>query len=134
MRGKPVAKTVDAYIKAAPEDLRAKLAQLRAIIRKAAPKAEEGISYGMPYYKHQGALAGFALFKNHIGFFPGAIVADFTDALAAYRTSKGTVQLPLDKPLPVTLIRKMLKAGLKRNADKAAAKTARKSSPDRRRP
>ncbi|MBS0470165.1 MAG: DUF1801 domain-containing protein [Proteobacteria bacterium] len=133
MRGKPVAKTVDAYIEAAPEDLRPTLAQLRAIIRKAAPKAEEGISYGMPYYKHQGALAGFALFKKHIGFFPGAIVADFRGELAAYKTAKGTVQLPLDKPLPVTLIRKMLKAGLKRNAVKAAAKTARKSSPDRRR-
>jgi uncharacterized protein YdhG (YjbR/CyaY superfamily) len=128
-----VAKSVDTYIEKVPAALRPKLAQLRAIIRKAAPKAEEGVSYGMPYYKHQGALAGFALFKNHIGFFPGAIVDDFKDELAAYKTSKGTVQLPLDKPLPVTLIRKMLKAGLKRNAEKAAARAARKNSPDRRR-
>jgi uncharacterized protein YdhG (YjbR/CyaY superfamily) len=134
VRGAPVAKSVDAYIKAAPAEHRPKLAQLRALILSAAPKAEEGISYGMPYYKLQGALAGFALFKVHIGFFPGAIVADFKDELAAYKTSKGTVQLPLDKPLPVTLIRKMLKAGLKRNAAKAAAKAAKKSSPDRRRP
>lgn len=95
---------------------------MRALFRSVAPKAEEGISYGMPYYRQDGALGGFALFKSHIGFFPGAIVADFQDALAAYKTSKGTVQLPLDKPLPTALIRKMLRAGLARNAAKAAAR------------
>ena len=128
MRGVPPAKSVDAYLKAARPELRPKLAQLRALFLSVAPNAQEGISYGMPYYKQDGALGGFALFKNHIGFFPGAIVADFQDELAAYKTSKGTVQLPLDKPLPVTLIRKMLKAGLKRNAAKAASRTSRKAT------
>ena len=128
MRGAPVAKSVDAYLKSAPATVRPKLEQMRALFKAAAPNAEEGISYGMPYYKQDGALGGFALFKSHIGFFPGAIVADFKNELAGYKTSKGTIQLPLDKPLPVTLIRKILKAGLKRNAAKAAAKkTARKS-------
>jgi uncharacterized protein YdhG (YjbR/CyaY superfamily) len=134
VRGAPIATSVDAYLKAAPIAARPKLLQLRAIVKSVAPHAEEGISYGMPYYKHEGALAGFALFKNHIGFFPGAIVDDFRNELDGYKTSKGTVQLPLDKPLPALLIRKMLRAGLKRNAARAAAKRVKKSSPDRRRP
>ena len=127
MRGKPVAKSVDAYIKSAPADAQPKLAQMRKLILSTAPKAEEGISYGMPYYKWNGALAGFALFTNHIGFFPGAIVKDFAKELEGYETAKGTVRLPLDKPLPVTLIKKLLKAGMARNAAKAKARSARKS-------
>jgi uncharacterized protein YdhG (YjbR/CyaY superfamily) len=126
MRGAAVAKDVDAYLKAAPAAVRPKLAEMRALILKAAPKAEEGISYGMPYYKLNGALCGFALFKNHIGFFPGAIVADFAEDLAAYKTSKGTVQLPLDKPLPATLIKKIVRAGVARNRLKASAKASKK--------
>ena len=118
MRGGPVAKNVDAYIKAAPEDVRAKLVQLRKIVKTLAPDAAEGISYGMPYYKQNGALVGFAAFKTHIGFFPGAIVGAFKKELAGYKTSKGTVQLALDKPLPVTLIKALLKASMKRNAEK----------------
>jgi len=126
MRGAPVAKSVDAYLKSAPDAARAKLVQLRAIVKSVAPDAEEVISYGMPYYKWNGALTGFAAFKNHIGFFPGAIVKDFAKELEAYETSKGTVRLPLDKPLPVTLIKKLLKAGMARNAAKAAARKTRK--------
>jgi uncharacterized protein YdhG (YjbR/CyaY superfamily) len=126
MRGKPAAKNVDDYLAALPQALRPKLDQLRALIRAATPDVTEGISYGMPYYKHNGVLAGFALFKNHIGFFPGAIVAEFADELSRYEISKGTVRLPLDKPLPVTLIRKMLKRALERNREKA-----KKNSPAR---
>jgi uncharacterized protein YdhG (YjbR/CyaY superfamily) len=125
MRGKPLAKSVDAYVKAVPEEVRPKLVHLRRIVRDTVPDAEEGISYGMPYYKWNGALAGFALFKSHIGFFPGTIVKDFVDDLSAYKTSKGTVQPPLDRPLPVRLIRKMLKAARARNAEKIAARTKR---------
>ncbi|MBI1330817.1 MAG: DUF1801 domain-containing protein [Alphaproteobacteria bacterium] len=123
----PVAKSVDAYINAAPEALRPKLEEMRAIICNAAPKAEECISYGMPYYRHQGALAGFALFKNHIGFFPGAIVADFKAELANFKTSKGTVRFPLDAPLPAALIGKLISAGLKRNAQMARNKAVKKN-------
>ena len=122
------AKSVDAYIKGAPAGVRPKLEQMRRLFRSAAPRAEEGISYRIPYYKNQGALGGFGLFKDHIGFFPGAIVKDFQDELAGYKTSKGTIQLPLDKPLPVALIKKILKAGLARNAAKAAARKAKKKA------
>ena len=124
MRG--AARSVDAYIKSVPVGVRPKLEQMRRLFHGAAPKAEESISYRIPYYKHQGALGGFGLFKDHIGFFPGAIVKDFQDELAGYKTSKGTIQLPFDKPLPTALIRRILKAGLKRNAAKAAAKKSKK--------
>jgi len=128
MRGAPVAKSVDAYLKAAPKEVQAKLVQLRAVVKATAPKASEGISYGMPYYKYEGALVGFAAFQNHIGFFPGAIVADFQKELAGYETAKGTVRFPMDKPLPVTLIKKLLKAGLARNEAKTKAKREKKKA------
>ena len=130
MRGAPVAATVDAYIKAAPPLAQPGLKQLRALVKQIAPKAEEGISYGMPFYKLEGALLGFAAFRQHLGFFPGAIVSDFAEELAGYKTAKGTVQLPYGRKLPVTLLRRMIRAGVKRNAEKAAAKKAvRKNSP-----
>ena len=116
------AATVDAYIKAVPEAARPMLKELRALVQKAAPKAEEYISYGMPYYRHHGALLGFAAFKQHVGFFPGAIVTDFADELKGYKTSRGTVQLPYGKNIPVSLIRRIIKAGVKRNEDVAKAK------------
>jgi uncharacterized protein YdhG (YjbR/CyaY superfamily) len=126
MRGAPVAKSVEAYIKAAPPIAQPGLKQLRQIVKASAPKAQEGISYGMPFYKHQGALLGFAAFKQHLGFFPGAIVADFAAELDGYKTSKGTVQFPYGEKLPVTLIRKMIRAGVKRNEEQTAGKAVRK--------
>ena len=122
MRGVPPAENVDAYIEAVHEPARAKLKQLRRIVRSIVPDAVEGISYGMPYYKWNGALVGFAAFKSHIGFFPGAIVSQFKRELAGYETAKGTVRFPLDKPLPVTLIKKLLKASMARNAAKSKAR------------
>jgi uncharacterized protein YdhG (YjbR/CyaY superfamily) len=124
VRGVPAAKSVDAYLKAAPDDVRPKLEQLRKVVETMVPDAEEGISYGMPYYKYKGALVGFAAFKNHIGFFPGAIVRDFKKQLAGYKTSKGTVQLPLERRLPVSLVKTLIAASLKRNEAKAAKKRA----------
>jgi uncharacterized protein YdhG (YjbR/CyaY superfamily) len=96
----------------------AQLRQLRRIVKAVAPKADEGISYGMPYYKYKGALVGFAVFKNHIGFFPGAIVDEFKQELNAYKTSKGTVRLPIGKPLPVALLRRLVKARISANEAK----------------
>ncbi|HEY8948331.1 MAG TPA: DUF1801 domain-containing protein [Rhizomicrobium sp.] len=123
MRGVSAASSVEAYLKRTKPPVRSKLDQLRALIQAAAPSAEEGISYGMPFYKYLGrSLCGFALFKNHIGFFPGAIVSDFTEDLEGYKVSKGTVRLPLDRPIPVTLIRRMLKAAMARNSEKAVTK------------
>jgi len=110
-----VAKDVDAYIKGAPKETRAQLTQLRKIIKSMAPDAEESISYRMPYYKYNGALVGFAAFKNHIGFFPGAIIHEFERELKGYQTAKGTIHFPIGKPLPVTLIRKLIKARIASN-------------------
>lgn len=115
---------VDRYLKPVKEPALSKLRQLRALILATATGAEEGISYGMPYYKYLGrALCGFALSKQHIGFFPGAIVSDFTEDLAGYETGKGTVRLPFQGRLPVILLRKMIKAGMARNAARAGAKS-----------
>ena len=107
---------VDAYIAAAPKEARAKLKALRAVIRKTAPDAEERISYGMPYYAHHGRLAYFSLWKTHLGLYlPTPTIAEHQCELAAYETDKATVRFPLDKKLPATLIRKLIKARMKTN-------------------
>jgi|SRR5207248_2540695 len=109
-------KDVDAYIAAAPTEARGKLAQLRKIIKAAAPKADEGISYKVPYYRYHGALAYFAAFKNHIGFFvPPPIVEEHKLELKGYETAKATVRFPIGKPLPGALIKKLVKARIKKN-------------------
>ena len=110
------AKTVDAYIKAAPSESRAKLTQLRKIIKTAAPQADERISYGMPYYEYKGRLAYFMLAKHHVGLYiPTPIVEEFKNQLKGYETSKATVRLPLDKNLPAQLIQMLIKARVKKN-------------------
>jgi len=107
---------VDAYIQAAPREARVKLVQLRKIIKAAAPRADEAISYRMPYYKYHGALAYFAAFKNHVSLFvPPPVIEEHKRELKGYETAKGTVRFPLDKPLPVALIRKLVKARIARN-------------------
>jgi uncharacterized protein YdhG (YjbR/CyaY superfamily) len=112
--------TVDAYIAAFPPKVRRLLKQLRALIRETTPQAQEKISYRMPAYVLDGALVYFAAFPNHIGFYPGGVVAVFKEDLGKFKTSKGTIQLPLDKPLPVTLIRKIVKYRVAQNLAKAA--------------
>ncbi len=106
--------TVDEYIASAPELGRAMLAQMRAAIRVALPKqAIEVISYRMPAFKLNKVLVWYAAFKNHCSLFPtGAVIGQFQSELAAYKISKGTVQFPHDKPLPVALIKKLVKARL----------------------
>ncbi|MFI5204803.1 MAG: iron chaperone [Flavobacteriales bacterium] len=118
-----VARNVDEYIAGFTEDTRVLLEQLRATIQKAAPKAEEVISYQMPAYKLNGMLVYFAGYKNHIGFYPTASgTRVFKKEIAGYKNSKGTVQFPLNKPLPRALITKMVKFRVKENAEKAAIK------------
>ena len=108
--------TVDAYIAAQPEVNRPLLQTLRETILKAAPEAEEMISYQMPAYKLHGVLVYFAGYKNHIGFYPtGSGISAFLPELTAYKTSKGTVQFPLHKKLPLALIRKMVKHRVQEN-------------------
>jgi Uncharacterized conserved protein len=112
-------KTIDQYIEAFPPDIQALLQQIRATVHQAAPDAEETISYQMPAFKQNGVLVYFAAFKNHIGFFPTASAVEaFKDKLAAYKTSKGTIQFPLDQPLPLDLISEIVLFRVKTNTAK----------------
>ncbi len=100
---------IDEYIAGFPRSTQELLEQLRETIRKAAPDAEEVISYQMPAFKFHGILVYFAGHTNHIGFYPGASgIFAFKDELTGYKNSKGTVQFPLDQPLPLELIARMV--------------------------
>lgn len=107
---------VDEYLSVAPAKARRLLQELRKTIRQAAPQAEEVISYGMPAFKWNGMLVWYAAFKEHIGFYPkpSAIVA-FRQELKGYKTSKGAIQLPMDKPIPSGLVKKIVRFRLKEN-------------------
>lgn len=114
---KPI--TVDSYIAAAPAAIRSKLKELRATIKKAAPLAQEKISYGMPYYAYKGRLAYFRHWKNHIGLYiPTPTLEEFEDKLKPYVTARATVQIPHEKKLPLALITKIIKARAKTNEAK----------------
>lgn len=116
---------VDAYLAALPEPARATLQAVRDRVRAAAPKAaEECISYRMPALRYKGVLVAYAAFKRHCSFFPmsAALLDEFADEVKPYRTAKGTLQFPPDKPLSATLIRKIVKARVAQNEAKASAK------------
>ena len=101
--------TIDAYIAGFPEDVQAILQQVRRTIHEAAPEATEAISYQMPTFKLNGNLVHFGAFKSHIGFYPvPSGMAAFQDDLAAYKQGKGSVQFPLNKPMPLDLIRRIV--------------------------
>ncbi len=116
-------KNIDDYIISQPEEVRERLEQIRQAIIKSAPEAEESISYGMPTFKFNGPLVYFAAYKNHIGFYslPSAHRV-FQKELVGYKQGKGSVQFPLDKPLPLTLIKKMIKFRVKENREKQKMK------------
>jgi uncharacterized protein YdhG (YjbR/CyaY superfamily) len=117
------APNVDVYIAGFPFETQEMLHQLRHIIKNIAPEAEEVISYQMPAYKLNGILVYFAGYKNHIGFYPtGSVIASFQDKVSKYKTSKGTVQFPLNQPLPVGLITEMVKFRVAENLEKAKTK------------
>lgn len=112
------AKNVDEYIAAAPAEHRAKLKELRALIKSCAPEAVEKISYGMPYYGYKGRLAYFLLAKEHIGLYiMPRVLERFEADVRKYRTGKATIRLELDEKLPVALIKKLVKAGVKINSN-----------------
>ena len=117
-----VHKDVDEYLADVPEVPRATLKKLRQTIRAAAPQASEGISYRIPVYKHLGMLVGFAAFKNHCSFFvmSYAVMKAYRDELKRFDVDKGTIRFPLDKPLPATLVKKMVKARVAENEAKRA--------------
>ena len=105
---------IDDYIKTFPEDIQEVLQTIRQTIKKAAPEAEEVISYKMPAFKQKGVLVWFAAFKNHIGFFPKAnAIKKFEKELLKYETSKGTIRFPLDKKIPLGLISKITRFRIK---------------------
>ena len=113
------ANNIDEYISAFPPQVQELLRQVRETIRKAAPNAEETISYGMPTFKLNGNLVHFAAHKNHIGFYPTPSgIEAFNKELSAYKSSKGAVQFPLDQRLPLTLISKIVKLRVKENKEK----------------
>ena len=115
------AKNIDDYLSRVPEEARATLEKLRQQIRAAAPKAVEVISYGMPMFKHNGMVAGFAAFKDHCSLFPGsAVMEEYQEELKRYDTSKGTIRFPAGKPLPAALVKKLVKARVRQNEAKAA--------------
>jgi uncharacterized protein YdhG (YjbR/CyaY superfamily) len=116
-------KSVDAYIATAPKEMRRTLTQLRVAIKEAAPTADERISYGMPYYSYKGRLAYWAIFKNHIGLYiPTPVIEEHRSELQGYVTAKATVRFPLDKKLPLGLIKKLVRARSKKNEERSAAK------------
>lgn len=116
-------KNIDEYIASFPKDIQKNLKQLRATIKKAAPQAEEVISYNMPAFKLNGMLVWFAAHSKHIGFYPTAkgIVA-FKKELSEYKGAKGSVQFPLEKPLPLDIITQIVKFKVKENLEKAKMK------------
>ena len=120
MKGKAPAKSVDGYLARVPEPACSTLKHIRAVIRSVVPKeSTEVISYGIPMFKYNGMLVGYAAFKNHCSLFPtGSGVLDrFEKELRGYRASKGTIHFASDKPLPDTLVKKIVKARVKENEE-----------------
>ncbi|HEV2467942.1 MAG TPA: DUF1801 domain-containing protein [Candidatus Sulfotelmatobacter sp.] len=120
MKGKPVAKTVDEYLADVPEPAQGTLRHIRKVIQSVVPKeTTEVISYGIPTFKYRGMLVAYAAFKKHCSLFPtGSRVLDrFAEELAGYRTSKGTIQFPPDKPLPDALLKKIVRDRVKENRE-----------------
>ena len=122
-KSKDTVAAVEAYLAKVPEPGRTTLAKVRATIRTVVPaEATEALSYGMPAFKYKGALVAYAAFKDHCSFFPmsASLLDDFADEIKSYRTSKGTLQFPSNKPLPATLLKKMVKARVAQNEAKKA--------------
>ena len=113
--------TIDQYIQGFPKDVQTKLSEIRSTIREAAPEATEKISYGVPTFDLNGNLVHFAAFKRHIGFYPAPSgIARFQKELKAYKSAKGSVQFPLDEPMPLQLIAKIVEFRVAENSRKKA--------------
>jgi len=120
---KSTPKEIDEYIAGFPQDVQAILEKIRATVRAAAPEAKEKISYGMPAFTLNGNLVYFAAFKNHIGFYPiPSGIEQFKEELSVYKQGKGSVQFPLDEPMPYELITRIVKFRAQENLEKAKAK------------
>jgi uncharacterized protein YdhG (YjbR/CyaY superfamily) len=120
MEAKKTYKDIDEYISNFPVGIQMKLKELRTAIKKAAPEAEEKISYQMPAFYFNGVLVYFAGYKNHIGFYPTASgIEVFTNELSGFKYSKGAIQFPLNEPLPLELITRIVKFRVKENLNRA---------------
>jgi uncharacterized protein YdhG (YjbR/CyaY superfamily) len=120
---KSTPKDIDEYIAGFPQDVQEILEKIRATVREAAPEAKEKISYGMPAFTLNGNLVYFAAFKNHIGFYPiPSGIEQFKEELSVYKQGKGSVQFPLDEPMPYELITHIVKFRAQENLEKAKAK------------
>jgi len=116
-------KTIDEYIAGYPKDIQAILKKIRITIQNAAPKATETINYGIPTFQLNGNLVHFAAFKNHIGFYPAPSgIEKFKKELSVYEGAKGSIKFPLDKPIPYTLIAKIVEFRVKENRETAKNK------------
>ena len=114
---------IDEYIADFPQEIQALLNQMRETIQKASPEATEKISYAMPTFDLGGNLVHFAAFKNHIGFYPASSgIAAFQEEVSAYKNSKGAVQFPMNQPLPLTLVEKIVQFRTQENLGKMALK------------
>ncbi len=116
--------TIDDYISTFSPNVRNILEEIRRAIRDAAPTAEEAISYGMPTFKLHGNLVHFAAYKNHIGFYPSgpSAIEAFKDQLSEYDQSKGTIRFPLDQPIPLELVKQIVRFRVKQNESKKLKK------------
>jgi uncharacterized protein YdhG (YjbR/CyaY superfamily) len=122
-RDMKAAASIDEYIAGYPKDVQLKLQKLRETIRKAAPDAGEAIKYGLATFTLNGNLVHFGAFKNHIGFYPAPrAIEEFKKELVSYEGSKGTIQFPMDKPIPYGLITRMVKFRVKKSREAALAK------------
>ncbi len=118
---------IEKYITGFPTEIQKILKQLRSTIINAAPESEEIISYGMVSHKYKGTLLWYAAHKNHIGYYPTASpIQFFKEELANYKTSKGVIQFPIDKPLPLELITKIVTFKMNENILKSMNKTKKK--------
>jgi uncharacterized protein YdhG (YjbR/CyaY superfamily) len=112
-------KTIDEYIKSFPKDVGTRLKTIKEIVKECAPQAQEVISYNMPAFKLNGVLVYFAAYKDHIGLYPyPSAIKEFKTESAKYKTSTGSIQFPKDKPLPLPLIRKIVKYRVKESLAK----------------
>ena len=127
MKSESPTDTIDAYISGFPEDVQDILQKIRRIVSDAAPDAEEAIKYQIPTFVLGGNLVHFAAFEKHIGFYPTPSgIEQFKDALSAYNSAKGSVQFPLDSPIPYNLIKRIVRFRVKENRDKMSSKPVRK--------
>ena len=120
MKSGPAAKTVDEYLANLPEPARSTLTHIRAVIKSVVPKeTAEVISYRIPMFKYNGMLVGYAAFAKHCSLFPtgSGVIEMFAKELKGYKTSRGTIQFPSDKPLPDTLLKKIVKQRVKENRE-----------------